>query len=186
MIGKKFLPFRRKRLRKTNYKRRLELLKSELPRLVVRTTINNVIVQVVDYSPDGDKIVAAFNSVDLKKFGWKMNTANLPAAYLSGIRCAILAKNKKVAKCVLDTGIFTPVKGSVTYAVVKGFIDAGVEVPCSEEALPSGERVSGKHIEEYTKTLNNYGERFSRYEKAGIKPANIVKHFEEVKKKVMS
>jgi len=40
------------------------------------------------------------------------------------------------------------VKGSVQYAAVKGFIDSGIKVPCSEDIFPSDERIEGKNISE--------------------------------------
>lgn len=53
------VPFRRRREGKTNYIRRLKLIRSRRNRLVIRCTLKNTIVQVVDAMITGDKILAA-------------------------------------------------------------------------------------------------------------------------------
>jgi len=53
----------------------------------------------------------------------------------------------------LDLGLQKSVKGSSIYAVVKGVIDAGMKINVSKEVLPSEERISGKHIMDYSKKL---------------------------------
>ena len=50
------VPFRRKREGKTDYRRRLKLLLSGKPRLVVRKTSNHAIAQLVEYTLQGDKV----------------------------------------------------------------------------------------------------------------------------------
>lgn len=49
------VPFRRRREGKTNYHKRLKLLKSKKPRLVVRKTLNHHIAQIVVYDPKETK-----------------------------------------------------------------------------------------------------------------------------------
>ena len=79
----KVIQYRRKREGRTDYKKRLKMLISGIPRLVVRRTNKNIIVQVVDYSADGDKVIVTTNSSELSKLGWKHATGNIPAAYLT-------------------------------------------------------------------------------------------------------
>ena len=80
----KFLiQFKRRRQKKTNYKRRLALLKSKKTRLVVRRSLSNITVQFVDYDGKSDKTLASAISTELKKMGWE-RTGNVPAAYLTG------------------------------------------------------------------------------------------------------
>ena len=38
--------------------------------------------------------------------------------------------------------------GNRAYAALKGMVDAGMEIPHSEEVLPSEERINGEHIGE--------------------------------------
>jgi large subunit ribosomal protein L18 len=47
---------------------------------------------------------------------------------------------------VLDTGLYVSTKGSRIYTVVKGAIDAGLQIAVSKEMLPSEEKIAGKHI----------------------------------------
>ncbi|MEM4756409.1 MAG: hypothetical protein QW594_04745, partial [Candidatus Woesearchaeota archaeon] len=52
----KIVAFRRRRSGKTNYTKRLGLLKSGKPRLVVRKTNTAFIVQLVKHQPNGDQV----------------------------------------------------------------------------------------------------------------------------------
>jgi len=155
---------RRRRQGKTDYKVRFGLLKSVKPRLVIRRSSKNIIVQVIEYLEKGDKILAAAHSKQLVKLGWKFGRGNLPASYLTGL---LAGKRANVKEVVLDLGGQVSVKGNRLYAALKGFIDSGINVPHSEEILPSDDRISGKHIEAYLKK-------------------DVVKNFEEVKKKIES
>ena len=76
--------FRRRRQGLTNYKKRLALVKSKLPRFVVRITNRYIITQIVTYQENGDKVHLTVNSKSLKSFGWKGSCKNLPSAYLTG------------------------------------------------------------------------------------------------------
>lgn len=170
---KKFKPtrkmkFRRRRESKTDYSARLKLLTSELPRMVIRKSIKYIRVQIIDYEVEGDKTVAAVSSGDLVGMGWKFSCANTPAAYLTGLLLGKVAKEKKIKKAVLDMGLYPSVKGSKMYAVVKGAIDAGLEVSCDESVLPAEDRIKGEHI-----SGNN--EKFN----------DITKEFEKIKVKIM-
>ncbi len=73
-----------KNRKRTNYRKRLELLKSGIPRLVVRKTDNSVIAHVVEFGESGDKTIAMVRGTDLKKFGWELSSKNSPASYLVG------------------------------------------------------------------------------------------------------
>ena len=140
--------FRRRRTGKTNYKKRFAFMKSEKLRLVVRRSNKYIIAQLIDYQAVGDKTLAQFNSLVLKKKGWKYSCSNIPAAYLSGIAIADLAKKSKIKNCIFDMGSFTPTKGCRIYAVLKGAVDGGLNIPHSEEVFPSDERINGLHINE--------------------------------------
>lgn len=186
---KRTVPFRRKRESKTDYRRRFAMLKSGEPMLVVRKHANTVICQVVEYSPDGDRIVAAASSRDLKKLGWKGHPGNTPSAYLTGLLLGQKAK-KKVKSAVFYLGLQSSMPGSKVYAALKGAIDAGIEVPHGEKALPSDERISGKHIVDYAAKLKSdkaaYDRQFSAYAKQGVKPEELVKAFDDMKKKILA
>ena len=160
MKSEYLIPLKRRRENKTNYKKRLALLKSEGTRLVIRKSLSNMMVQFVDFNVKGDQTVACAFSTELKKLGWE-KTGNLPAAYLTGLLAGKKAREKKIESAVLDLGLQTSTKGSRLYAALKGVIDSGVNVPHSEKVLPSEDRIKGKHISE-----------------------EIVKKFDEVKSKI--
>ena len=164
---KKFVPYRRKLDGRTNYRKRLKLLISGSPRLVIRKTNKNMIVQFVLYSEDGDNVIVTTNSTELKKLGWSHATGNLPSAYLTGFLAATKAKEKKLTNAIVDLGLQTPAHGSRLYAVIKGAVDAGVSIPCSDDAFPSMDRIVGKHIASFNK-----------------KSADIEKSFNDLKNKI--
>ena len=148
MKRKKFLTYRRKREGKTNYRKRLGLLKSHTLRLVVRKSLKNITVQLIEYNPDGDKTLVTVSSKELKKYGWKGYCRNTPAGYLVGILCAIKAKKKKIDTAVLDLGLSPARSGTVMFSVLKGVVDGGLQVPHDPTIFPSEERIAGKHISE--------------------------------------
>jgi len=142
------VPFRRRRDEKTDYRRRLKLLRSGLPRAVVRKTLRNTIVQIVSYDQTGDRVIASAVGTELYKYGWNHNAGNISAAYLTGFLAGKRAKAKGVDVVVLDIGLSTPTRGSKVFASLKGLLDAGLDIPHDEGVLPSQERMEGKHISE--------------------------------------
>ncbi len=143
--------FRRRKEGKTNYRKRLALLKSGMPRLVARKTGKHVIAQVIEFDPEGDKTLVHVNSRQLEKFGWNFGKKNLPAAYLTGLLAGIKAKEKGIKKAVLDIGFAIPKHKGWWASAAKGFKDAGIEMEVSEEIIPTWERLSGKHVEAFSK-----------------------------------
>jgi len=142
------LQFRRRREGKTNYRKRLALLKSGKPRVIVRKSNKYIRVQFALYDYNGDKIVASAMSSDLKKYGWQYSCSNTPAAYLTGLLAGKRALKRGIEEGVLDIGLHTPRKGAKVFAALKGVVDAGIDVPYGEEILPSEDRLYGKHIDE--------------------------------------
>ncbi len=142
------LPFRRRREGKTDYRKRLALLKSGRPRVVVRKSNKNIRVQFAVYDVTGDKIVTSAIGSELKKYGWDYSLSNTPAAYLTGLLAGKKALKKGIKEGVLDIGLYTPRKGARIFAALKGVVDAGIEVPYGEEIVPSEDRLYGKHISE--------------------------------------
>jgi large subunit ribosomal protein L18 len=187
---KRTVPYRRKRQSRTNYKKRLALLKSGQGRLVIRRSLNTITTQIITYNPDGDKVVVSATSRELAKMGWKGHKANIPSAYLTGLLLGVKAKKAKVSKAVIDLGLQIPRQGGRLFAALKGAVDAGMDISHAAEALPSDERVSGKHIVEYASKLKSdperYAKQFSRYTKEGVNPADLGKMFEEAKKKILA
>lgn len=137
--------FRRRREGRTNYVKRLRLLKGGAPRLVIRKSNAGMLVQLVEFDVKGDKTVTQVSTKDLKTFGFT-GKRNVPSAYLIGFLVARKAAAKKVSTAVADFGMYTASKGSVLFAVVKGAIDGGLKINVEEDKLPSKDRLNGKHI----------------------------------------
>ena len=185
------VPFRRRREGKTNYRSRRALVLSRVPRLVIRLTLNHAIVQVIEAEAIGDKVVVSTHSRELKKtYGWLGNCGNIPSAYLTGLLCGFKAMANGVDKAFLDIGLHIPSKGTRLFAALKGVIDAGVEVPHSEDILSDEDRISGKHIADYASQLASepevYTQRFSKYLAEGSRPEEIPERFSAVKDKITS
>jgi len=129
---------------KTDYKKRLLLLKSKKPRLVIRKSLRNIQLQMISYGKDGDKVIVSSHSNQLKKFGWKYHNGNLSAAYLTGLIFGLKAKSKNIKEAVLDIGLYRSIKGSVLFAALKGAIESGLAIPHSKEILPDEKRIENK------------------------------------------
>lgn len=154
--------YRRKREGKTDYKRRLNLLKGEIDRLVVRKTNTKIILQVVRYDVDGDKVLLTTNSSSLRKMGWTHSCKNIPAAYLAGLLLAKKARELKLEKAILDMGLTSPLKGSKLFAALKGAVDGGLAVPSSDEIFPSDERLKGEHIASFLDKHKSISQDFEK------------------------
>jgi large subunit ribosomal protein L18 len=181
---------RRRREGKTDYQARKALVTSRKPRLVTRASIKNVEVQIIIAKPHGDEVLASANSRELiKSYGWRAPTGNIPASYLTGLLCGVKAKAAGIKEAILDIGLVSPTKGSKIFAVLSGVVDAGVEVPHSEEKIVK-ERMKGEHIAKYAKTLGagseEYTAKFSQYTAQGVAPEKIVDHFTKVKADIIA
>ncbi|MBW2974225.1 50S ribosomal protein L18 [Candidatus Woesearchaeota archaeon] len=141
--------FKRKRLGKTDYRKRLRILSSNRPRLVVRKSLKNILAQVVEYKGKGDKVILSVHSSELKKMGYDGNKGNIPASYLIGLLIGSKAKKSNIRELVLDIGLQKSVKGSRIYSLLKGCIDSGLSIPHSKEIFPSEDRIKGAHIKNF-------------------------------------
>ena len=186
------VPRKRRREGKTNYYKRYRMIKSgKRIRAVIRKTNKYTIVQIIEFAPQGDITHVGVNSKILFKLGWKGDPNNTPAAYLTGLIAGLKAKKLGITYAVPDIGLHRPVKGSRIFAAIKGLRDAGIEVPASEEVLPSEERIQGEHIAKYASMLYEkdpalFNLRFSNVLARGLDPRDLPKHFEEVKRKIIA
>jgi len=181
---------RRRREGKTDYQARKALVTSRKPRLVTRGSLKNVEAQIIVAKPHGDEVLVAANSHELiKNFGWKAPTGNIPAAYLTGLLVGLKAKAAGITEAILDLGLVSPTKGSRTFAVLSGVVEAGVAVPHSEEKIVK-ERMKGEHIAKYAKNLGagseEYTAKFSQYTANGVAPEKIAEHIAKVKADIMN
>jgi large subunit ribosomal protein L18 len=190
-MRKKVLAYRRKKEGKTDYKKRLTLLLGNKPRLVIRKSNKGLGVQLIDYSPDGDVVLAAAHTSQLKKYGWATSMSNIPAAYLTGMLLGKRALQKKIDEAILDIGLYPSTKGSRLYAAVKGAVDAGLKVPHGEEILPATEKLSGGHIAAYAQKMKKEGpEKFqkhnSKYLAKKVEPESFQKYFDKIKEQIQN
>jgi large subunit ribosomal protein L18 len=141
---------RRRMHGKTDYKARLNLLKTDKPRIVIRKTNRYVIAQYIESKEAQDKIIFGANSNELLKYGWpesaKGSLKSIPASYLTGFLLGrkILFKFDN-PKAVIDFGLNRNVKKSRLYAALKGVIDAGIEMN-AEDVFPDEKIIEGKVI----------------------------------------
>ncbi len=159
-ITKNGMPYKRKREGKTSYQKRLTYLKSGFTRVVIRRSLKNIVVQFVNFEPDGDKIILTTSSRELEKnYNLKGSRKNLPAGYLTGLLAGKKAAGLKIKSATPDLGVRKAHKKGVIFAVLKGLIDSGINIPheeVSEEksVFPDEERLKG----EFVKNKQNYGE----------------------------
>jgi len=149
---------RRKLEGRTDYGKRLKLLKSNSPRLVFRKTNRFIIAQYVTSKAAQDKIEIGMTSKDLKKVGWPEefngSLKSVPAAYLTGLLMGKEIEKKKLKTPIVDFGMTRVISKNKAFAFLKGIADAGVKIKCDEEQFPEEERLSGKNMrEDFSKTF---------------------------------
>ena len=171
---------RRRNEGKTDYHKRLKLLKSRKLRVTIRASNDHMRVQIIQSFFGGDKIlVSAFSKELTSKFAWNANTGNIPAAYLTGYLAGDRAKDKNIQDVIFDLGVFY--HRNRVLAACKGIVDSGINVPYREEFFPEklGDRIKGIHIEDFAKNLKSnepekYEQLFSSYiNKKNVNPQNI-------------
>ncbi len=169
------MQYKRKLLGRTDYKKRLDLVKSRLPRMVIRKSLKNILAQIVEYHENGDKVIVSASTKELeKKFSLKTSKKNIPASYLLGLLIGKKALSKGIKKVILDLGMYRNIKGSKLYAVLKGSLDAGLEIPHEKEILPSQDRLEGKHITAHYQKKNQQ-----------LKVPDLGKHINEIKARIL-
>ena len=182
------LPFRRRRQGRTNYNKRRKLVVSGIARFVIRPTNKHLTAQVIEAKVEGDFVLASAHSSELKEFGWKAPCGNLPAAYLTGLLAGRRAKARNIPKVILDIGLHARGPGSRVFAAAKGALDAGLSIPHNESAMPSKDRIHGKHMESYSKLLaqnaESYKRTFSAYLKQKLKPEDLTSYFTQTEAKI--
>ncbi len=183
--------FRRHRNGKTDYRLRREILKSGKIMFTPRPSLNGILVQIIMPRIGGDVTIASSSSrLLVKKFGWRHHTGNVPAAYLVGLIAGLEAIRRNVKEAVLYVGRYAVTRGSRIFAAVKGAIDAGLNITCSDEMFPSMERIRGLHIARYAEKLQTenpiqYQRQFSGYISKNLSPIDLPLHFDEIKLKIL-
>ncbi len=190
-FGKTYrVPWRRRREGKTDYYARYKMLISKKIRAVVRKSLRHIIVQFAKGELLGDRTLSYTHSSELRKYGWKYNCGNLPAAYLTGFLAGLKAQRNNITEAILDIGPQRSTYGGRIYAALKGLIDSGIEIPHNEKIFPPPERIIGKHIAEFAEKLKKedpkyYKKQFSFYLANKILPEDITKNFFDVLKRIV-
>jgi large subunit ribosomal protein L18 len=182
--------YKRKRVHRTDYKKRVKLISGNYPRVVIRKSLRNIILQLVLYESNGDRIIVDARCTELKKYGWELSSGNICSAYLAGILLGTKAKKEKFEDLVADFGFFPSVKGSRMYAAIKGIIDSGLKVRCGDTVLPDEDRIYGKHIVGYADKLKKespekFERQFSLYLKKNVDLNSIPEHVKKVKENII-
>ena len=173
--------FGRKISGRTNYRKRLALLKSNTPRLIVRKTLTSIILQVANFEEIGDKVLLTVTSKKLKSLGWKNSCKNIPAAYLTGMLIGKMALAGSIPKVTPDIGMQSVTNGGKIFAAIKGAKDAGLDVQVADSVLPSNDAISGAHIANYAKAAKHL-----QFSKSGAAAVSITKDFESIKAAIAS
>lgn len=176
-------------------------------RLVVRFSNKDVTAQIVYASIAGDVVVAAAYSHELPNYGLKVGLTNYAAAYCVGLLVArrVLTKfnladtyagqeepdgedyNVEPADdgprpfyCLLDTGLKRTSTGSKVFAVLKGALDGGLDIPHNEKRFVGYDKSSKKYDAETMKKYI-YGGHVAEYmgEMEEEEPEKYEKHFSQ-------
>ncbi len=165
------------------------MLAGGTPRLVVRRSLHHVWAQLVETKGGLDRVIASAHSKELAKKGYKGCLNNTPASYLVGVLLGKKALMAKVKRAIVDVGMSAKTKGARVFAVAKGALDAGMDVPLGAEIVPDEKRLKGQHIAEYAVKLKGdtvkYQREFGQYLKKGLRPEELPKHVEEMKKAML-
>jgi len=176
-------------------------------RLVVRKTNTDVIAQITYAKVTGDVVIAAAYAHELKNFGVPVSTSNYAACYATGLLLArrVLTKLGLAAKyqgqtkpdgndfnvdsgekgsrpftAALDVGIARTTTGAGVFAVMKGALDGGLNIPHKPKRLAAEgdpeqvrSRIFAGHVAAHMKDLKDedpeaYQQQFGLYIKAGI------------------
>jgi len=182
--------YRRRRSGATDYRARKKAVMSRRTLLAVRISGKNVTAQFLKATVKGDLVLSSTHSSLLRKAGWKGSLKSVPACYLLGLAAGKKAKENGIESAILYNGPNPFVRGSRVSAFVKGVIDSGVEVPFSEDAFPSEERVNGSSIASYASELSSkdretYEKRYSALIKLGFKPEDYAQNYNHTKDSIL-
>ncbi|MBI2667545.1 50S ribosomal protein L18 [Candidatus Woesearchaeota archaeon] len=176
--------FKRKTLGITDYKKRLKLIASNKPRLVVRRSLRHSIAQIVEYNEKGDKVLVSATTKELSNYNWGYSTSNIPASYLLGLLIGKKANKKNIKESVLDFGLQRTIGKGVLYAVLKGALDSGLNIPHDKEIFPEESRIKGDHISKFISSNKHQSFQFSRYKKLNL-DNNIMLNFDKTKENII-
>lgn len=144
---------RRRKENKTDYKNRLNLLKSGLKRIVVRQTNKYFLIQLVESFEAKDKVIVSVSSRDLLKEGFNKKYIGSLKSIPAGYSTALLFSNKinKNENYIIDIGMARNIYGNRNSAVIKGLVDGQVKINVDKKVFPTNERLEGNHLKDDVK-----------------------------------
>jgi large subunit ribosomal protein L18 len=141
---------RRRKEKKTDYLKRLKMLKSRKARVVVRKTNKYIIAQYVTSPKTQDKIEIGLSSKELLNYGWPKeyegSLKSIPASYLTGFLIGKKIADGKKEAPIIDFGMIRTLHKTKIFAFLKGLVDSGVDVKHDEKTFPESDRISGKSL----------------------------------------
>jgi large subunit ribosomal protein L18 len=140
---------RRRREGKTDYARRINLLKGGNTRIVFRKTNRYLLAQYIKSKEAKDTAEFGVSSKILLKYGWPEKASgglkSVPASYLLGMLVGKKITDKKKLP-VIDFGMIRTVHKSRAYAFIKGLIDSGIKMKHKEGIFPDENTIKGEHL----------------------------------------
>lgn len=141
---------RRRKENKTDYLKRLKLLKGEKPRIVFRKTNRYIISEYTESKEAQDKVIIGFDSRKLNEYGWPKNAQgslkSITASYLTGYLMGKTIMKQKLENPIVDTGMNRMLHKNKIYAFIKGLIESGIKISCKKECFPEESRIKGNHL----------------------------------------
>jgi large subunit ribosomal protein L18 len=141
---------RRRKENKTDYLKRLKLLKGEKPRIIFRKTNRFIISEYIVSKEAQDSVVVGLDSRKLNEYGWPKNAQgslkSTTASYLTGYLIGKRITKQNLETPILDAGMNRVLHKNKIYAFLKGIIDAGIKINCDKEFFPEESRIKGQHL----------------------------------------
>jgi len=149
---------RRRRERKTDYSKRIKLLKSRSPRIIFRKTNKYILAQYIVSKESQDKIEMGISSKKLMEYGWpeefRGSLKSIPASYLLGLLMGRNIIKKKLKTPIVDFGMLRTIHKNRIYAFLKGLIDSDIKIKCKEEFFSPEDKIKGKNLKkDFSKTF---------------------------------
>jgi len=194
-------------------------------RLVVRVSNKEITTQIAFAKLAGDSVLCSAYARELKRYGLKVGLTNYAAAYATGLllarrlltqlkladkyvgqtdvngedfHVAALEDGPRPFKALLDVGLARTSTGARVFAVLKGAVDGGLNVPHKETRFAGFKKDTGKldaavlrkylfagHVADYMRLLekespDRYKSQFGAYIKAGVKAGDLEKIYKGV------
>jgi large subunit ribosomal protein L18 len=141
---------RRRKENKTDYLKRLKLLKGEKPRIVFRKTNKFILSEYTVSKEAQDRVIVGMDSRKLNEYAWPKNAQgslkSITASYLTGYLTGKLIIKQKLETPIVDTGMNRMIHKNKIYAFLKGIIDAGIKINCDKKLFPEESRIKGQHL----------------------------------------